>query len=73
MSFIVERILELASRKSENPDEDDFVDLGLESFDQHTDSDEYGVSYSNTSQTNKLVGLVPNGSTREPKQDSCAC
>ncbi len=82
MSFLVERILELASHRSEEPNhEEDFIDLGLESFDQDpnksgsTDSSKHrlsGASYSTASQSKRLIGLTPNNSDdRSP--NSCSC
>ena len=78
MHFIVERILELASRRLEEAENEDFVDLGLENIDQEssttvgTHSKLYGGSYSSASQTKRLIGLVPNDSTDKPP-NSCSC
>lgn len=83
MSFLVERILALASHRSEEPNhEEDFVDLGTESFDQDpntsgsTDnrSSKYGqsgASYSNVQLSNRLIGLTPNDSGDKPPNSCC--
>ncbi len=80
MHFIVERILELASRRLEETENEDFTDLGLENMDQEssttvsTHSSKYGLhggSYSSASKK-RLIGLVPNDSSDKPP-NSCSC
>ncbi len=84
MSFLVEKILELASHRSEEPNpnqEEDIVDLGLESFDEdpNTSTDSRsgkyrlaGASYSNAEQSKRLMRFTSNDPNNRPP-NSCAC
>lgn len=88
MNFIVGKILELATHKSESPEDTDFVDLGDDSqnrtYKYEDNSDAYtaddssqGNGYANVSKLNGLIGLVPDQDSSDSKtaksNSSCSC
>ena len=74
MNFLVEKILELATRKANEPDEEDFVDLDMDQPDggPYQDSDECHVNNTSYSQTNRLYGPKPDFAD-DPKHNTCSC
>lgn len=81
MNFIVGKILELSTHKSESPEDIDFVDLRDDSqtYKAEDDSDMYNSGqsngYANVSKLNGLVGLVPDEESRvkSGKSKSSCC
>ena len=84
MNFIVGKILELATHKSESPEDTDFIDLGdgsqSRTYKSEDDSDTYtpdnssqGNGYANVAKMNGLVGLVPDHDSSDSKPNSCSC
>jgi len=78
MNFLVGKILNLSSHKSETPEEDDLVDLGLDNFDQdsgarYLTSSNLGASYSNVQQTNRLKGQPSKEDFKTSNNNACTC